>query len=152
MAGGAAALRFPSERISIDAWVIPERLSAPSRTLLHVLASDGPDVGPAGDVAKRLGLSSRFRLARILKHDGIPPLHDLTGWFAVLRWVSAAEREAISLCRVAFLSHKDPAACYRLVKRVTGRRWNSVRALGSEWVLARIGQLLQAEGCSPGRS
>ena len=130
---------------SLDAWVLPPQLSPASRALVRELASDGAGVGAAGDVAKRLGLSSRFRLARILKQDGIPPLHELSGWFAVLRWVRAAEQNAASLCRVAIGSHRDPAACYRLVKRITGRTWNDVRAMGSEWVQARLAELLHAE-------
>lgn len=128
----------------LDAPIIPRQLSPASRTLLSFLVSGDPHVGPAGHVAQRLGLSSRFGLARALKRDGIPPLHRLSGWFAVLRWVSAAEQDAVSLCRVAFVSRRDPAACYRLVKRVTGRTWKDVRGLGSRWVLARIAELLVA--------
>ena len=131
-----------------DARIISARLSPASCTLLSFLVSGAPNVGPARHVAKRLGLSSRFGLARLLKRDGIPPLHRLSGWFAVLRWVSAAEQHALSLCRVAFHSRKDPAACYRLVKRITGRPWRQVRALGSTWVIARIYELLHAAGCS----
>ncbi len=130
-------------RSVLDTRIIPKRLSPASRTLLGLLLSSPPDIGPAGHVAKRLGLSSRFGLARLLKREGIPPLHQLNGWFSVLRWVSAFEREAVSLCRVAFISHKDPAACYRLVKRVTGRSWREVCALGSEWVIGRIMDMLQ---------
>lgn len=136
------------ESTVLDAPIIPQRLSPPSRTLLRFLVSGGPPIGPAGHVAKRLGLSSRFGLARVLKRDGIPPLHRLSGWFAVLRWVRAAERDAVSLCRVAFISRRDPAACYRLVKRVTGRRWKEVRVLGSQWVRARIAELLRARSAS----
>lgn len=127
----------------LDARFIPERLSPASRTLLALLVSSAPQMGPAGHVAKRLGLSSRFGLARLLKREGIPPLHRLSGWFSVLRWVSAFEAQAVSLCRVAFTSHKDPAACYRLVKRITGRPWREVCVLGSEWVIGRIVDMLQ---------
>ncbi|MDP3909338.1 MAG: hypothetical protein Q8Q14_03015 [Gemmatimonadales bacterium] len=126
----------------LDPRIIPKRLSPASRTLLHLLGSSTPQVGPAGHAAKRLGLSSRFGLARLLKREGIPPLHRLSGWFDVLRWVRAGEQDAVSLCRVAFVSHRDPAACYRLVKRVTGRPWSEVRTLGSDWVTARISALL----------
>ncbi|MGH7529826.1 MAG: hypothetical protein ACREMN_05540 [Gemmatimonadales bacterium] len=107
-----------------------------------MLVSGGPVLGPAGHIAQRLGLGTRFQLARALKRDGIPPLHRLRSWFAVLRWVWTAERDAVSLCRVAFASRTDPAACYRRVKRVTGRTWKDVRSLGSRWVLTRIADLL----------
>lgn len=127
----------------LDTRIIPKRLSPTSRTLLALMVSGAPHVGPAGHVAKRLGLSSRFGLARLLKREGIPPLHRLNGWFAVLRWVTGFEGEAVSLCRAAFSSRKDPAACYRLVKRITGRSWREVCALGSEWVIGCIMNMLQ---------
>lgn len=79
------------------------------------------------------------------------PLHRLRGWFDVLRWVRVGEQDAVSLCRVAFVSHRDPAACYRLVKRVTGHAWSEVRTLGSDWVTARISELLHEGGRAPGQ-
>src|SRR5258705_13712221 len=88
-------------------------LSLASRSLLSALASSGR-IGSAKAVAKRLGLSNRFQLARVLRRDAVPPLHRVTGWFTVLRWVDECERGGASLCRVAFASRKDPAGCYRL--------------------------------------
>jgi hypothetical protein len=97
-----------------------------------ILLTEGP-IGTAERVARTLGLRNRFRLARILKREGLPPLHRLSKWATVLSWVLAAERDGVSLCRQAFRSRRHPSACYRLVRQVTGRRWEQVRQRGSAW-------------------
>jgi hypothetical protein len=91
-------------------------------------------IGSADDVARRLGLHNRFKLARVLKQSGLPPLHRLAEWATLESWVSAAERDGVSLCHIAFRAKKHPSACYRLVKEITGLGWEQVRALGSAWV------------------
>jgi hypothetical protein len=83
-------------------------------------------------------LLNRFRLARILKHDGLPPLHRLSGWIRVLHWVDEWERSKVALCRSALTGGMDPAACYRLVKTLTGVRWTGARGRGVRWVLASL--------------
>ena len=112
--------------------------SAASRAVLRALASGARTIGSAEVVARRLGLSSRFKLARALRRDGVPPLHTVTGWFTVLRWLDMCERANLSLCRVAFREKRDPAGCYRLVKRVTGLSWRDVRVRGPEWAFAQL--------------
>jgi hypothetical protein len=67
--------------------------------------------------------------------EGLPPLHRLAEWITVLSWVATAERSHTSLCWMAFRSRRHPSACYRLVKRVTGRRWEEVEARGYAWVM-----------------
>lgn len=98
-----------------------------------VLLSEG-SIGSAEQVASHLGLSNRFKVARLLKREGLPPLHRLAEWAMVESWVLKAEREEVSLCYLAFRSRKHPSACYRLVKRITGARWEDVRSRGSRWV------------------
>src|SRR5882672_621703 len=98
-----------------------------------VLLTEG-FIGSAEDVARRLGIRNRFALARLLKRSGLPPLHRLAGWATLLSWVRASEREGVSLLYTAYHSHRHPSACYRLVKEVTGLRWEAVRARGSTWV------------------
>src|SRR6266566_2132929 len=83
-------------------------------------------------------LPNRFKLARMLRQDGLPPLHRLAEWATVESWVSAAERDAVSLCYLAFRSRQHPSACYRLVKRITGICWDDVRARGSRWVQRQL--------------
>jgi len=102
-----------------------------------ILLSEGP-IGSAQDVARELGLHNRFKLARILKREGLPPLHRLAEWATVLSWVVTAEWDSVSLCWIAFRSRRHPSACYRLVKELTDRRWDEVRVRGSRWVQRRL--------------
>lgn len=102
-----------------------------------ILLSKGP-IGSAARVAKELGLTNRFRLARLLQIEGLPPLHRFTEWVTILSWVSAAQRDGVSLCWMAFRCHRHPSACYRLVKKVTGRGWEQVQAKGESWVLQQF--------------
>ncbi len=105
-----------------------------SRAIVEaVLLCEGP-IGTAQAVARALGLPNRFKLARLLKREGLPPLHRLAEWATVLSWIVTAERDGVSLCWIAFRSRRHPSACYRLVKEVTRLRWEEVRARGSAWV------------------
>jgi hypothetical protein len=109
-----------------------------SRAIVEAIClSEGP-IGSARDVARQLGLQNRFKLARLLKREGLPPLHRLAEWATVLSWVLAAERDGVSLCWMAFRSRRHPSACYRLVREVTGLRWEEVRARGSRWVQRQL--------------
>ncbi len=108
-----------------------------------ILLTEGP-IGSARVVAGALGLGSRFRLARLLKREGLPSLHRIAGWVRVEAWVSAAEREGTSLFRLAYRSHRHPSACYRLVKEVTGLNWAEVRRRGSGWVRRQLIRQLKA--------
>jgi len=110
-----------------------------------VCLTEGP-IGSADLVAHALGLRNRFTLARLLKRERVPPLHRLAEWATVLSWVIAAEETGVSLCWLAFRSRRHPSACYRLVKEITGLRWEEVRARGSEWVEERLmGELRKGE-------
>ena len=110
-------------------------LSFRSRALIDALFLTGGSLGPSHWVAKHLGLRNRLHVAAILEADGLPPLHRLRGWITVLRWVWTWEREGASLCRSALRAGKEPAACYRLVQRITGT-W--VRTGGVHRLLARL--------------
>ena len=59
-------------------------LSFRTRGILDALLLDGGVAGTATRVAKLVGLPSRFALARLLRHDGLPPLHKLADWVALL--------------------------------------------------------------------
>lgn len=105
-----------------------------ARAVVEAVFLAGGSIGSAQTVARRLGLASRFKLARLLRREGLPPLHVLAEWATLLSWVVAAERDGASLCRMAFRSGRHPSACYRLVKDVTGMCWARVRILGAAWV------------------
>lgn len=108
-------------------------LSPLARAVVEAIhLSQGP-IGSAEAVARRMGMGSRFRLARLLRREGLPPLHRIGGWATVLSWVLEAETTGASLCRMAFHSGRHPAACYRLVTEITSLTWEAVRARGYEW-------------------
>lgn len=103
------------------------------RCVVEAIVLTGGSLGPARDVAGWLGLRNRFELARLLKREGLPPLHRLAAWTTVISWLEASERDGVSLCQLAYHSGRHPAACYRLVKEVTGQAWEQTRARGSLW-------------------
>lgn len=88
-----------------------------SLLITDALLLSGGTVGSSETLARRLGFTNRFRLVRILKQDGLPPLHRLSAWIKILIWLDEWEHHRVSLCRAALNEGKEPAACYRLVKR-----------------------------------
>src|SRR6266513_1147314 len=62
-------------------------LSFRSRAVVEAVFLSGGSIGTAQQVAPHLGLHNRFELARFLKREGLPPLHDLAAWASVLAWV-----------------------------------------------------------------
>src|SRR6266545_4362426 len=101
------------------------------RAIVEAVCLAEGSIGSANAVAQTLGLKNRFTLARLLKREGVPPLHRLAGWMTVLSWVVAAEETGVSLCWLAFRAHRHPSACYRLVREVTGVCWDKVRTRGA---------------------
>src|SRR3989442_14285478 len=81
-----------------------------ARAIVEAMLLTEGGIGPAREVARRLGLRNRFVLARLLKRAGLPPLHRLAGWVTGLAWVRAAERTGVSLCYLAFHSRRHPSA------------------------------------------
>lgn len=98
---------------------------------------EGP-IGSADRVVHALGLRNRFELARLLMREGLPSLHRMAQWATMLSWVTAAERDRVSLCCLALRAGRYPGACYRQVREVTGLCWEEVRARGSAWVERRF--------------
>jgi len=117
----------------------PARTSDGQRIVLAVAACRG-DVPSAEEFAAELQFDSRHQLARTLMRAGLPPLEHVAGWAMLLGWVLRSEEEGITLCEVALETSRDPAVCYRLVKRLTGRVWTEVTSLGSGWIVATIRQ------------
>jgi len=103
------------------------------RALVEATLLAGGSIGSSDVIAYRLGLRNRFELARMLKRAGLPPLHRLGEWAAIISWLEANQRDSVSLCSLAYRSGRHPAACYRLVKEVTGKGWREVRAKGLAW-------------------
>lgn len=110
----------------------PAMTLVPRVVVEAVYLSEG-SIGPAREVARQLGLANRFKLARILKQAGLPPLHRLAEWVMLESWLRTAEQDGVSLCYLAFRSRRHPSACYRLAKELTGLRWGELRARGLRW-------------------
>ncbi len=116
-------------------------LSLRCLAIVEAVLISGGSIGTASEVAPRLGLQNRFELRRLLQREGLPGLHVLAEWASVLAWLERAESTGCSLCHLAFRAHKDPATCYRTVKRITGLHWLEVRQRGFGWTIQRfIGQ------------
>ena len=121
--------------------VIRERLpclSFEGRAVLDALLLQEGSIGGAKEVAQRLGLPNRFRLAQLLRANGLPPLHRLSAWIMTLAWIWRWESCRIPLSESALRMRKEPSAASRLVKRLTGESWTDVRAYGADWMLARL--------------
>lgn len=121
-------------------------LSAQGRAVINVMVCENGRTGSADLVAARLGLRTRFQLARLLRREGLPPYELLTGWASVLYWMFEADRTEATLLALARRAHLDPAMSYRLIRRLTGLRWSELRRLGTAAVLPRFVKL-----CRPGR-
>jgi hypothetical protein len=63
----------------------------------------------------------------------------------LLGWTLDAEKLGVGLSRSALEVGKDPRSSYRTVKRLTGKSWAEVRALGSDAVLLMF--LTEIETC-----
>jgi hypothetical protein len=114
------------------------RLSVRGQAILDAVRLAGGAIGSTATVARRLGLSNRFALARVMQRDGLPGLRELGAWVALLEWVAVAERSGMPLFAIAVRSHKSPAVCYRTVKRLTGLTWMQLKGRGWEWLLGRF--------------
>jgi YVTN family beta-propeller protein len=98
----------------------------------------------SGDLAAWLGLHDRYQLARVLRREGLPRLELLGGWARTLYWMIETETSGISLRELAERERLDPAVAYRLVRRVTGRRWSEIRHDGLSVALLRFRDLCRA--------
>jgi hypothetical protein len=113
-------------------------LSVRGQTVLDAVRLAGGTIGSSATVARRLGLSNRFALARMMHRDGLPGLRELAAWVGLLGWIAVAERSGAPLFVIAARWHKSPAVCYRTVKRLTGLTWMQLRGRGWEWLLGRF--------------
>jgi hypothetical protein len=88
--------------------------------------------------ASARGCATVLALRRLLRADGLPPPHALGEWVLLLLWVSDYQEHPVSLLRLAKHYRKNPAACYRAVKRLTGLHWTEVRARRLDLVLRAL--------------
>ena len=127
----------PLQLANILHTALPDVCSA-TRAVISTLVCRNGHAPPAGEVAAWVGLKNRYQMARMLRHDGLPPFEQLAGWTRVLYWIHEAESTGASLLHLARHDHLDPAAAYRLVRRTTGMRWSELRRAGLATVLLRF--------------
>ncbi len=114
--------------------------TADGQRIVQAIAACGGDVPTADELAGQLDFDNRHQMARAMMRAGLPPLEHVSGWAMVLGWTARAEQEGTTLCEVALETDRDPAVCYRLVKRLTGKVWTEVTKLGSGWIISTIRQ------------
>ena len=93
---------------------------------------------PASEIAALIGMRSRYQLARALRREGLPSLEELAGWARVLYWMCEANSARTSLRELAQRAHIDTATAYRLVRRLTGRRWSELQRTGVATVVLQF--------------
>src|SRR4051812_8676930 len=124
--------------------VLPLR-SSQSVRLVEALARSGGLVHDAGRFAIAIEMGSRFRVARVLRREGLPQLEELAGWVRLLRWLIIWQSAAGSLSRMALDDGLEISGCCRAVRRLTGVTWTEARERGPEWAM-----ILLAERCRSG--
>lgn len=112
--------------------------STHGRQILVTIVRRHGRIESAEHFARSFGARNRHHLARQLKQAGLPPLETLIGWATVLHWVLEWEKRRTSLFKVAGRQARDPAVCYRRVRRVTGESWTEVRERGVAWVVVQM--------------
>ena len=105
-------------------------VSVRGRALLSALACVNGRPSSTTELAQWLGFHDRYQLARALKREGLPPVETLGGWTRTLYWIIESQASGATLRELAIREHLDPAVAYKLVRRVTGRRWSEVRRDG----------------------
>jgi YVTN family beta-propeller protein len=113
-------------------------LSENGRALLSALGCLNGHPPGSQEFAAWLGFHDRYQLARALRREGLPPLEVMGGWARTLYWMTEAETSGKSLRELAERERLDPAVAYRLVRRVTGRRWSEVRREGLAVTMLRF--------------
>lgn len=101
-------------------------VSVRGRALLSALACVNGHPSSTTELAHWLGFHDRYQLARALKREGLPPMETLGGWTRILYWIIEAQATGSTLRELALREHLDPAVAYKLVRRVTGRRWSEI--------------------------
>ena len=131
------------------------RLTARARAVVSALGACNGEAPPAGELAAMVGMHSRYQLARLLRREGLPPLEELAAWARVLYWMHEAASRHGSLRDLARRAGVDTATAYRVVRRVTGRRWSELQRTGLATALRQFRDrctILQGTAAPPPRA
>jgi DNA-binding beta-propeller fold protein YncE len=123
-------------------------LNPGTRAVVSALGCFNGDTPPASKIAALVGMRSRYQLARALRREGLPSLEELAGWARVLYWMEEARSARISLRELSRRADIDTATAYRLVRRVTGRRWSELQRTGMATVTLQFQRWCRA--CTAG--
>ena len=129
---------MPPLPISLTIQAAVPWLSATGKSVISLLVAANGQIRNAETLAARLRIRSRFRLARLLRREGLPPVGQLSDWICVLQIVWEAEASQRSLYRFARHAGMEPATCYRRCVRVLGVGWREIRSRGFAWALVRF--------------
>jgi len=113
-------------------------LSKNGRAMLSALGCLNGRPPASKELATWLGFHDRYQFARALRREGLPPLEKLGGWARTVYWLLESETSGATLRELADREHLDPAVAYRLIRRVTGRRWSELRREGLAVCLLRF--------------
>lgn len=83
-------------------------------------------------IARAIGLANSKSLTIVLRTLRLPPFRTLRDWYYVVRMTEQFATTA-SLSSFALSRSKNPSEYYRLVRRVSGQPWNSIKVLGTCW-------------------
>lgn len=108
--------------------LLPGLSTATDAVLGALVATDGAIT--AVEMARRVGLRTRFQLNRRLHDDGLPTFGELADWVSVLAVLWQAEAGGESLLAVATRVGLEPATCYRRCRRTLGVPWREARSAG----------------------
>ncbi|HEY6110478.1 MAG TPA: hypothetical protein VIV56_16370, partial [Gemmatimonadales bacterium] len=100
-------------------------LSPQGRAVISALVAANGQIANATAMAARVRAGSRYRLARLLRREGLPPFGRLADWIFVLQSMWEAESTGTPLLRVARRLEIEPATCYRRCRRTLGVPWRS---------------------------
>jgi hypothetical protein len=81
-----------------------------------------------------------------LRRASLPPLEELAGWTRLFYWVLQSEQTGASLLALARDAHLEPATCYRLVRRLMGQPWSSVKRGGIGGAILRFRTIWKDSG------
>ena len=113
-------------------------LSYNGRALISALGCVNGRTPGSQELASWLGFHDRYQLARAMRREGLPPLETLGGWARTLYWLLESETSGATLRKLAERDNLDPAVAYRLIRRITGRRWSEIRRDGMALALLRF--------------
>ena len=113
-------------------------LSPGGRGVINALVAADGQIKSATLMAARLHIGSRFRLARLLRHAGLPPFGRLSDWVFVLQSLWESEATGTAMLRIARRIGIEPATTYRRCTRTLGVPWRVAQTQGFGWALLQF--------------